>query len=320
MRPTGKLHLGNYFGALQNWMQIQARCRCFYMIADWHALTSDYADTSKIEDNVWEMAADWLGAGLDPARCVIFRQSWVKEHAELHLLLSMLTPVSWLERNPTYKEQLQEIKDRDLSTYGFLGYPVLQAADILIYRANGVPVGDDQLPHLELSREIARRFNYFYGPVFPEPQALLSKAPKVMGVDARKMSKSYGNAVLLSDSKQELGSKIKTMYTDPKKIRIDDKGHPEGCVVFNMHKFFTPEVQDIESRCKSGALGCVACKARLLETMNAGIEPVRESRTRWISKRKDLIDVVRAGSQNARKIARQTMEMVYKAMHLQGEM
>ena len=277
MRPSGKLHLGNYYGALVNWLELQKQFQCFYMVADWHALTSDYADTSSVEANVWDMVLDWLASGLDPTQCVIFRQSWIKEHAELHLMLSMITPVPWLERNPTYKEQIQEVKNKDLSTYGFLGYPVLQAADILVYKATRVPVGEDQLPHLELTREIARRFNHFYGDTFPEPQAMLTRSPKILGVDGRKMSKSYNNAVLISDSKEQVAAKVKVMYTDPTKIRVNDKGHPEGCVVYNTHKLYTPEVADIKQRCEAGTLGCVACKGRLIETLNAGLEPIRRA-------------------------------------------
>jgi tryptophanyl-tRNA synthetase len=314
MRPSGKLHLGNYFGALQNWVKLQSEYQCFFMIADWHALTSDYADTAEIETNVWEMVTDWLSAGLDPARCVIFRQSWVPEHAELHLLLSMITPIPWLERNPTYKEQMQEVKNKDLSTYGFLGYPVLQAADILIYRADRVPVGEDQLPHVELTREIARRFNGLYGETFPEPQAVLSRAPRVLGLDARKMSKSYNNAVLLSDSPEEITAKTKRMYTDPAKIRLNDKGHPEGCVVYNTHKLYTPEWEDIGERCRAGSLGCVACKNRLAETLNAGLEPIRAARKQWTADSERLKQVVVDGSRKARAVAQETMHLVRKAV------
>lgn len=318
MRPTGKLHLGNYYGALANWLELQKMYQCFYMVADWHALTSDYADTSQIEANIWDMVLDWLASGLDPARCVIFRQSWIHEHAELHLLLSMITPVPWLERNPTYKEQIQEVKNKDLSTYGFLGYPVLQAADILVYKATRVPVGEDQLPHLELTREIARRFNHLYGETFPEPQAMLTKSPKILGVDGRKMSKSYNNAVLISDSKEQVAAKVKVMYTDPAKIRVNDKGHPEGCVVYNTHKLYTPEVADIKQRCEAGTLGCVACKSRLIETLNAGLEPVRAERTRWESRPQDVKDIIRQGTLKAAETARLTMRDVRKAIHLEA--
>ena len=229
MRPTGKLHLGNWLGALSTWVKLQndSNTECFFMVADSHALTTDYQDTSIIEANIHEMVLDWLAAGLDPARSVIFRQSWVKEHSELALILSMITPISWLERNPTYKEQIVELKDKEIATQGFLGYPVLQAADILLYGATHVPVGEDQLPHLELSREIARRFNFIYKKqVFTEPQAVLSQSPKVLGLDGRKMSKSYDNCVYISDPEAPLKKKINSMFTDPLKQRAGDKGHP----------------------------------------------------------------------------------------------
>jgi len=316
MRPSGKLHLGNYFGALANWVQLQEQAQCFFMVADWHAFTSEYENTEHIETSVWDMVIDWLAAGLNPERCTLFRQSWVPQHAELHLLLSMITPISWLERVPTYKEQMAEMKNRDLSNYGFLGYPVLQSADILLYQAGKVPVGEDQLAHLELTREIARRFNHFYGPTFVEPQAILSKAPRVPGTDTRKMSKSYNNAVLLSDTADEVTAKIKTMYTDPKKIRLNDPGNPYGCVVFAMHKLFTPEAPDIEERCKAGTLGCVACKKRLSETLNAGLEPIRVKRAEWVKRGSDIRDLVREGSRKAEQAAAQTMRTVKTAIHL----
>jgi tryptophanyl-tRNA synthetase len=316
MRPSGKLHLGNYFGALANWVKLQKQFRCYYMVADWHALTSEYNDTSGVEGNVWDMVIDWLSSGLDPAQCVIFRQSWVPPHAELHLIFSMITPLSWLERVPTYKEQMQEMKNRDLSTYGFLGYPLLQSADILLYKATRVPVGEDQLAHVELTREVARRFNHLYGNVFPEPQSLLTKTPKVPGTDGRKMSKSYNNAVLLSDSKEVVNAKIKTMYTDPKKIRMGDKGNPEGCVVYATHTLYTPEFKDIEIRCKAGTIGCVACKNRLTETLNAGLEPIRVARATWASKPNDVKDIVAEGSKKAVEIANATMADVRDAVKL----
>jgi tryptophanyl-tRNA synthetase len=316
MRPTGKLHLGHYFGALVNWVRLQRECRCYYMVADWHALTTDYADTSELEENTWEMLVDWLAAGLDPDQCVIFRQSAVKAHAELHLILSMITPLSWLERCPTYKEQMKEVENKDLSTYGFLGYPVLQAADILLYKASHVPVGEDQLPHLELAREICRRFNNFYGPVLKEPQAILTQAPKVPGLDGRKMSKSYGNAICLSDSPEEIKAKVQTMYTDPAKIRVNDKGHPEGCVVYAHHQLYTPEQAEIEQRCKAGKIGCVACKARLTETMTAGLEPLRAAHARWAAKKDQVDDIVQAGSQKAAAVAESTLGEVYRAMKI----
>jgi tryptophanyl-tRNA synthetase len=318
MRPSGKLHLGNYFGALVNWLQLQKDHRCFYMVADWHALTSEYADTSNVESSVWDMVLDWLASGLDPAKCVIFRQSWVPQHAELHLFLSMMTPLSWLERVPTYKEQMQEVKNRDLSTYGFLGYPLLQAADIMLYKATRVPVGEDQLAHLELTREVARRFNHLYGKVFPEPQAYLTKTPKVPGTDGRKMSKSYSNAVLLSDSKEEVVAKVKTMFTDPKKIRLNDKGDPSGCVVYATHTLYTPEFKDIEARCKAGTIGCVACKSRLAETLNAGLEPIRTERALWSSKMREVKEIVVEGSKKAEAVAAVTMKDARAAAQLAG--
>jgi len=318
MRPSGKLHLGNYFGALANWLRLQSQFRSFYMVADWHALTSEYSDTSNVESNVWDMVIDWLASGLDPKQCVIFRQSWVPQHAELHLLLSMMTPLSWLERVPTYKEQMQEMKNRDLSTYGFLGYPLLQAADIMLYQATRVPVGEDQLAHVELTREVTRRFNHLYGQVFPEAQGLLTKTPKVPGTDNRKMSKSYNNAVLLADSATDVTAKVKTMYTDPKKIRVDDKGNPDGCVVYAMHTLYTPEAADIHERCKAGTLGCVACKKRLSETLNAGLEPIRSQRAIWSSKIKDVKDIVAEGSKKAELVAQKTMDHVHEAVKIQG--
>ena len=318
MRPTGKLHLGNYFGALKNWVKLQDAYACYFMVADWHALTSEYEDTKGIESNVWDMVIDWLAAGLDPARSVIFRQSWVAPHAELHLILSMMTPLSWLERVPTYKEQMQEVKNRDLATYGFLGYPVLQAADILLYHAGRVPVGEDQLAHLELTREIARRFNHMHGATFKEPQALLSPSPRVPGTDTRKMSKSYNNAVLMSDSKEQVAARIKTMYTDPKKIRLGDPGDPDGCVVYATHRLFTPpaEVEDINRRCRSGDLGCAACKTRLSETLNAGLEPLRERRAHWEKRTADVRMIVEAGSKKAAQVAAETMTKVRETLHL----
>jgi tryptophanyl-tRNA synthetase len=250
MRPTGSLHLGNYFGALENWVSLQHEYNCYFAIADWHALTTGYEDTSEMKDNITEIVIDLLSAGLDPTKCNMLIQSKVMEHAELHLLLSMMTPLSWLFRCPTYKEQISQIKDKHITTYGFLGYPCLMAADILLYKADYVPVGEDQLPHLELTREIARRFNYLFREVFPEPQPLLTKAKVLPGVDGRKMSKSYGNTIALSDSPDTIKKKVKTMITDPARIRKDDLGHPEVCTVFDFHKVFNPdEIEEIESKC-----------------------------------------------------------------------
>lgn len=339
MRPSGKLHVGHYFGALSNWVNLQDSYECYYMIADWHALTSEYADPGELQENISEMVIDWLASGIDPNKSVLFRQSEVKEHAELHLLLSMITPLPWLERCPTYKEQLQEIKDRDLSTYGFLGYPVLQAADILLYKAEFVPVGEDQLPHLELSREIARRFNNFYGSVrrnrrgeiLPEPQALLTKTAKLPGVDGRKMSKSYNNAIYLSDSEEVATEKVRNMFTDPQKIRIDNPGHPEtsGCVVYNFYqaldlnpvrkiKFLNGVKKSRERKieCEEGRIGCVACKKELAVILNHFLEPFRKRRGKLASDPEKIKKILLQGKEKAQIVAQETMAEVRKAMNL----
>lgn len=327
MRPTGRLHLGNVLGALSNWVRLQneSDTECYYMVADWHALTTDYQDTSEIESNIEEMVIDWLIVGLDPKKSVIFRQSYMKEHAELFLLLSMITPLSWLERNPTYKEQMLELKEKDISTHGFLGYPVLQAADILIYRASHVPVGEDQLPHLELTREIARRFNFLYQkPVFIEPQSILSESPKVLGVDGKKMSKSYDNCIYLADNESELKKKINSMFTDPLKIRADDHGHPKpcqenptGCVVFSLHEIYEgskAKVDEREKGCRGGTLGCVKCKKELFEEMNPVLKPLREKRE-VLSKNKGAVqEILIEGTHRAEKVASQTLKDVREAI------
>jgi len=328
MRPTGKLHFGNMVGALSSWIKLQSdsTTRCFYMVADWHALTTDYQDTSIVEDNIEDMVLDWLAAGLDPKKSVIFRQSWVPEHAEFALLLSMITPLSWLERNPTYKEQVTELKDKEISTHGFLGYPVLQAADILLYQASHVPVGEDQLPHLELTREIARRFNFLYKkPVLVEPSALLSKSPKVLGTDARKMSKSYDNCVYISEPESSLKKKINSMFTDPHKVRADDPGHPKpcpenptGCVVFSLHDILEVDrnaFRDREERCRDGRLGCAACKKDLLETMTLSLKPVREKREVLIKEKNIVSEILIEGSRTAQLVAQETMNQVLDAIH-----
>ena len=312
MRPTGKLHLGNYIGALNNWVKLQDSYDCFYMVADWHALTSDYADTKNILPNINDMVIDWLAAGLDPEKSTIFIQSSVLQHAELHLILSMLTPLSWLERCPTYKDQLQEIQEKDLSTYGFLGYPCLQAADIMVYKAHAVPVGEDQLPHIEFAREIARRANNYYGEIFPEPQALLTASPKLPGIDGRKMSKSYNNCIFLSDDEHTVKNKINQMFTDPKKIRKNDPGHPEGCVVFAFHKIYSTGIPELEQTCKSGELGCVDCKKKLLDVLDGFLNPVRKRREELLSQ-KGLVDkVLAAGNKKANEIAELTMKELRK--------
>lgn len=316
MRPTGKLHVGHYFGALENYVKYQDEYECYFMVADMHALTTEYEETKALHDNTLEMILDWLSAGLEPEKCVMFVQSHVPQHAELNLFLSMLTPLSWLERNPTYKEQMREITTRDLQMYGFLGYPVLQAADILLYKANIVPVGEDQLPHLELTREIVRRFNHIYkADVFPEPQAKLTQTPKLPGTDGRKMSKSYDNAIFLSDDADTVRKKVFSMITDPQKIRKNDPGHPEICNVFSHHKVFSAaQVADIERDCKSGELGCVDCKKNLTENMNEWLSPLREKRKAYEAQKSDIFRILKEGKETAVKKAEETLTDVKKAV------
>ncbi len=319
MRSTGKIHLGNYFGALKNWVDLQDRYRCYYFAADWHALTSDYADPSEIAQNTIEMVIDWIAAGLDPERSTIFIQSMVPDHAELHLLLSMLTPLGWLERVPTYKEQIQQIENRDLSTYGFLGYPVLQTVDIAIYRAHFVPVGEDQASHLEISREIVRRFNYLYkSEVFPEPQALFTPAAKVPGIDGRKMSKSYGNAINLSDPPEVIQQKCKQMFTDPERIKRSDPGRPEVCNLYEFHKLLSPpEVQERVAReCRAAQIGCVDDKKLLAQILIDYLEPIRRRREELVRDRDTVYDILIEGSRKARERTAETMDAVRSAMGL----
>ena len=317
MRPTGALHLGNYFGALENWVKLQDDYDCYFFVADWHALTTGYEDTSEVKNNINDIIIDWISAGLDPEKCVIFLQSSIKEHAELHLLFSMTTPLSWLYRCPTYKDQLNQIKDRNITTYGFLGYPCLQAADILMYKAEYVPVGEDQLPHLELTREIARRFNNLFEEVFPEPQAILTKAKVLPGTDGRKMSKSYGNTIALSDSPEVIGKKVSTMITDPARIKKDDPGHPDICTVFAFHKVFNEEeIPQIEEDCKGGKIGCVQCKKRLAQKMTEHLEPIYERRQKLLEKPGVVKEILHNGNENAQKVASKTMEEVRKAMKI----
>jgi len=319
MRPTGKLHLGHLHGALKNWIALQEKHDCLFFIADWHALTTDYADTTGLRENIVEMVIDWLSCGLDPTKSIIFQQSQVKEHAELSLLLGMVVPLPWLERCPTYKEQQEALADRMLSTYGFLGYPLLQTADILIYKADSVPVGIDQVPHIELAREIARRFNNFYGEVFPLPEPILTEVPKIPGTDGRKMSKSYGNAILLSDSAAEVEQKIKTMVTDPARKRRIDPGNPEACPVFDLHKIYT--TKDVHEwaidGCTTAKIGCLDCKKPLIEAINKALEPIRKKRQELEKDKKKLVDILASGSASARARAQKTMEEVRKAMRLE---
>ncbi|MGD1077622.1 MAG: tryptophan--tRNA ligase [Candidatus Sulfotelmatobacter sp.] len=319
MRSTGKLHLGNYVGALQNWVRMQDEYECFFCVADWHALTTDYADTSRVKENSLEVVLDWLAAGLDPEKSVIFIQSHVPAHAELHLLFSMITPLGWLERVPTYKEQRENIKDKDLGTYGFLGYPVLQAADILIYKADCVPVGEDQVAHVELTREVARRFNGFYGAqkeVFPEPQALLTPAPKLPGTDGRKMSKSYGNTLMLTDPEPAVRQKLKTMVTDPARVRRSDPGNPDVCPVGDLHKIFSSQetMAKVNEGCRSASIGCIECKSWAADALVQLLNPMQERRKKFEENPRLAWDILEAGTERARRAAAETMEGVRAAM------
>ncbi|MGI6097943.1 MAG: tryptophan--tRNA ligase [Dethiobacteria bacterium] len=315
MRPTGRLQLGNFFGALENWVRLQQDYDCYFCIVDLHALTTEYEHTKKLKNNIKEMLIDWLSAGLDPEKTVIFKQSDVVEHAELHLLLSMITPLSWLERCPTYKEQLQQIKERNLMTYGFLGYPLLMAADILLYKATAVPVGEDQEPHIEMTREIARRFNFLYKKVFPEPQTLLNTYKLLPGIDGRKMSKSYDNYIALSASPEELKEKVRMMVTDPKRIRRTDPGTPEVCTVHTFQQIFNPEqIAEIEEDCRAGKIGCVQCKGTLAVKMNDFLNPFYEKRRELENKENYLQDILLSGAAKAREKAKETMEEVRAAM------
>src|SRR5713226_7357919 len=324
MRSTGKLHLGNYVGALENWVRMQDEYECFFFIADWHALTTDYADTSRLKENSVEVLLDWLAAGLDPAKCVMFIQSHVPAHAELHLLLSMITPLGWLERVPTYKEQKENIKEKDLGTYGFLGYPVLQSADILIYKADVVPVGEDQVAHVELTREIARRFNSFYGQrqnVFPEPKSLLTPAPKLPGTDGRKMSKSYGNTILLTDPEQVVRQKLKTMVADPARVRRSDPGNPDVCPVGDLHKILSDAatMEKVNIGCRSAGIGCIECKSWMADALVQLLSPMQERRKKFEENPRLAWDILESGTARARTVAAETMKDVRDAMGMSLE-
>jgi len=342
MRSTGKLHLGNYVGALANWVGMQDQYKCFFMVADWHALTTDYADTSRIKENSLEVALDWLAAGLDPGKSVIFIQSHVPAHAELHLLFSMITPLGWLERVPTYKEQRENIKDKDLGTYGFLGYPVLQAADILVYKADFVPVGEDQVAHVELTREVARRFNQFYSRrqevpspvatpgglpmtgfklVFPEPQSLLTPAPRLPGTDGRKMSKSYGNAILLTDPEPVVRQKLKTMVTDPARVKRSDPGDPDKCPVGDLHKIFSGKetMAKVYEGCRSAGIGCIECKSWVADALVKLLNPMQERRKKFEENPRLAWDILEEGSRRANQAAAETMTDVRAAMGMSLE-
>jgi len=356
MRPTGKLHLGNYVGALQNWVGMQDQYECYFCVVDWHALTTDYADTSRVKENSLEVAFDWLAAGLDPEKSVLFLQSHVPAHAELHLLLSMVTPLGWLERVPTYKEQRENIKDKDLGTYGFLGYPLLQAADILIYKADCVPVGEDQVAHVELTREIARRFNSFYHTiekadtahltkdqkdwlakegrqglrgadnifyygVFPEPQTILTPAKKLPGTDGRKMSKSYGNTIMMADPEPVVRQKLKTMVTDPARVRRSDPGNPDVCPVGDLHKIFSSKetIAKVYEGCRSAGIGCIECKSWAADALVQLLNPMQERRKKFEENPRLAWDILEAGSERARRVTGETMKEVRAAMGMSLE-
>jgi tryptophanyl-tRNA synthetase len=318
MRPTGPLHLGNLHGALLNWIEMQDQYDCFFFIADWHAMTSDYEDTDPISGYIRDMMIDWLSAGLSPDKSTLFVQSHIKEHTELFLILSMITPVPWLERNPTYKEQIVQLNNKDLSTFGFLGYPVLQAADIIMYKAYGVPVGIDQVPHVEITREIARRFNYFYGDIFPEPEAILTKTPKILGIDRRKMSKSYDNAIYYSNSPDDISTNVAKMLTDPQRARKSDPGNPDICNVFEFHKLYSDSktIDRINKECRTAEIGCVECKQIMAKYLIKALEPMREKREYYEARPQLIDDIIAEGCDKARRVARQTMAEVRAAIKI----
>jgi tryptophanyl-tRNA synthetase len=318
MRPTGRLHLGNLVGALQNWVKLQHEYQSYHFVADWHMLTTDYAETGELQNNIREMVTDWLAAGLDPAKATFFVQSRLPEHAELHLLFSMVTPLGWLERVPSYKEQLENMPGRDLHTYGFLGYPLLQAADILMYKANYVPVGEDQAPHVELTREVARRFNNFYGDLFPEPETLLTQTPRLRGTDGRKMSKSYNNAIYLSDPPEVVEKKAAGMMTDPARKRRYDPGDPEECPVFDHHKVFSSGeiITRVNRECRTAEIGCVDCKKLMAAQLNQKLAPILQRRKVYEANPRRVWDILEEGTERARMVARATMNEVRQAVNL----
>ncbi len=318
MRPTGRLHIGHYHGVLENWVKLQDEFDCFFFVADWHSLTTEYADTAGIRDNIREMVLDWVAFGLDPNKSLVFRQSLVPHHAELNLILSMITPVSWLERCPTYKEMQENLEAKDLSTFGFLGYPVLMTADIILYKATRVPVGQDQLPHLEIAREITRRFNHLYGQVFPEPEALLTETPKLLGLDGRKMSKSYGNSIYLSDSASETTKKVLSMMTDPARVRRSDPGEPDVCVAFNLHRIYVPQdkLDMIIPACRGASIGCVECKRILAECMNERLAPPRAKRVELAANPGFVDDLLQDGSRRASLVSDAVMGEAREALKI----
>ncbi len=320
MRPTGSLHIGHYFGVLKNWVKLQEKFRCYFFVADWHSLTTEYEQVNLLQKYLVDMVVDWLAAGVDPQKAVLFVQSQVPEHAELHLLLSMITPISWLERVPSYKDLRQELKGKDLSTYGFLGYPLLQTADVLLYKASQVPVGLDQAPHIELAREIVRRFNFLYQKeVFPEPQTLLTEFPKILGIDGRKMSKSYDNCINLSDPVEESDKKLMKCITDPARKRREDPGNPDVCTIYSYHRLTTPDgtLKEIDRDCRTAAIGCVDCKKILIKNINEELAPFRERRKNISSK--EVAEVLIEGNQKARQVAKQSLLEANAAMGLVGK-
>ncbi len=318
MRPTGKLHLGHLHGVLENWKNLQKQYSCYFFVADWHSLTSEYADTVNIKSNIHDMLINWLSIGIDPDRATLFVQSEVKEHSELYLLLSMITPLSWLERVPTYKEQMDNIRDKDLGTYGFLGYPLLQSADILAYKADCVPVGIDQVPHIEFTREVARRFNFLYGNVFPEPESLLTDYPKLPGTDGRKMSKSYNNSIYLSDEDAVISKKIKTAMTDPQRVRRNDPGDPDVCPIFAYHKIYSSAEQRdyVVKGCKTAAIGCIECKNILTDNILSELGSYRKKRAELLENPDHVNNIIERGNEKARELAARTLEDVREKMKI----
>jgi len=317
MRPTGELHLGHLVGALKNWVKLQSKYKCFFMVADWHALMSEYREPKKIKKLTLEIVADWLSCGINPDKSTVFVQSDISQHLELNMIFSTFTPLGWLRRNPTYKEQIRELKDKELDTYAFLGYPVLQAADILIYKAKAVPVGKDQLPHLELTREIARRFNNYYRTFFNEPEAILTPVPRLLGLDNRKMSKSYGNYIALSDTSKIIREKVDSMFTDPERIKVTDPGHPGKCNVFKYYKTFKPEVaKELEEECKNAEIGCVKCKRKLAEILIEHLSSIREKRFKLLRQKDEIRHILDVGAEKARKIAQSSLDEVKHVMGL----
>jgi len=316
MRPTGKLHLGHLVGALHNWIELQKQYTCIFGIVDWHALMGEYEQSQEIHENITDMAIDWIACGIDPEKSVIFVQSHVPEHLELQMILSCLTPLGWLERNPTYKEQLREIKTRNLQTYAFLGYPVLQAADILLYKANAVPVGEDQLAHIELTREIARRFNHIYKEeIFSDCDAILTETPRLLGLDGRKMSKSYNNAINLSDSEEQIRKKVKSMFTDPKRLKVADPGHPKECNVYSYYQLFGPErSNDVYEWCTKAQKGCGDCKGILADLIIERLRPIQKRRKELVGNKKEIHDILEDGRQRASERAGKTMKEIKKVV------